>query len=233
MGLLVDRLEHGRYTKFTDSYQQAGERHLNYRGKALAVIAVAAAGFGIFSDEGLGFWGHGTKERTPAAMNAEARAKYELVLQQASLSQLFALRYTDQASLSVRRTAQGHSGIYGHMFDNNIEYDKHRIYSVGDQCLNDTAYDINGGQLHFNVRYNGLFSGVDVNATGDTPTAAAQARYYPEKRELVIKSGNTNSDNLRFEVNYTRLIPGDETTKDVLTTYGCKPDVQYSFENGE
>jgi len=218
---------------FWDQGPLMARNRLNVRGKAVATLAVLAAGFGIFSDEGLGGWGHFTTERTNASMNKEALAKYAIALQQASPSQLFALRYTDFAQVSVARAAKGHSGIMGFIETSDIEDNPVRDYTIGDGCLNDTAYDINGGQLHFNVRYSGFFSSVDANATGDVPTAAAQAIYNPPTHELTIKTGSARPDDLHFDVEGDSLKPLDQTTINILGTYGCKPEPHYSHENAQ
>ena len=161
-------------------------------------------------------------------MRSEAKAKYALALEQASPSQLFAMRYLDTSHVSVQRTAVGHSGIAG-FFDTpgNTE----RQYDIGDSCLNNTAFDINGGQINFHVRYSGLFSSVNVDETGGVPTAAAVASYNPADHILTVRSGNARPEDLRFDVEGTALKPLDATTQNLLGTYGCKTAVQYQHEN--
>ncbi len=235
MGLLTKEVPEGwtydQRDTFFRGWLNTGDIVMNARGRTLACLAVLAAGFGVFSNEGLGAWGHGTISKTDAVMNAEARAQYNRALRQASTAELFELRYTDFATVSVARTAIGHSGIVGALETSNILSEPTRQYTVGDGCLNDTAYDINGGQLQFDVRYSGIASTVEANATGNVPTSAAQAIYNPSTHELTIKSGNTHADDLLFGVRGDALQPIGQTTEDVLATYGCKDAVQYTYQN--
>jgi hypothetical protein len=105
-------------------------------------------------------------------------------------------------------------------------------YKVGDGCLNDTAFDINGGSLHFNVNYSGAFSGVSVRASGDFPSAAAQAHYDPNAIQLVVRTGNPQPDSLRFKIAGNDLEPQGNSTANILTAYGCRPDVKVASHLG-
>jgi hypothetical protein len=205
--------------------------------KALTVGAVAVAGFFAFSPSELDIvgtvWGNTTSWRTKADMNKEAQAKYKQVLAKASPSQLFELRYTDFAHIRVARTAIHESGLMSFFGgDSGGIYNDGQHYQIGDGCLNDTAFDINGGSLHFNVEFHGLFSSVDASASGDFPTAAAQASYQPATHELTVRTGNNHPDDLRFAIGGTKLRPEDQHTKDLLATYGCMPQVETSSAVG-
>jgi hypothetical protein len=215
-------------------HKDVQERYTNVRGK-LALTAIIAAGvYGFFSDKGLGVMGHTTTERSDESMLSEAQAKYKLALEKASPSQLFALRYTDSTFVPVHRTSRHHSGIRGFMDNaNSVELNPIRTYEVKDGCLNDTAYDINGGQLSFNVTYHGLSSTLTASASGDVPTAAAQASYNPESSVLTITSGNAHSENLHFNLESDQLSPADSPTKNILMTYGCHESTEYSSFVGD
>lgn len=215
-------------------YRTEKKHRINARGKSVVWLGVAALAFGVFSNKGLGageaIIGHTGTERSDPSMDKEAKAKYESAKKQASPSEQFALRYTDTANVSVNRAQVEPSGILGFLSQRDYQYDPERIYSIEDGCLNDTAYDINGGELHFSVAYSGLFSSVTASAEGDIPTAAAQASYNPGSNILTVRSGNSQPEDLRFAIENTDLRPLDQTTNNLLATYGCEDEVEYSHK---
>lgn len=219
--------------------KQAVEKAKYWGKKALALGAIGIAGFFAFSPNELdiqgttgdlisGAWGHGTTYKKQGEMDKEANAIYQRILQKASPSQLYELRYTDMAHIRVARTAIHHTGLASIFEMENAGAGNGEHYAIGDGCLNDTAFDVNGGSLHFNVEYDGLFSSVEASATGDFPTAAAQVHYDPSQNTMIIRTGNAHPDNLDFKIDGTKLIPEGQSTKDLLIAYGCKPHVEES-----
>lgn len=219
------------------------EKTKYYGKKAAALGAIGVAGFFALSPNKLdlegtagelvsGAWGHGTTYNSYAEMDNEAWGMYQKVLKQASPSELFQLRYTDQAHLRVVRTAIHHTGLASIFDGGGTGWGDGEHYSIGDGCLNDTAFDINGGSLRFDVQSSGLFYSVSVSASGDFPTAAAQASYHPSTNELTVRTGNAHPDNLRFNIAGDVLKPEDQATRDLLTTYGCANQVPMSSSAG-
>jgi hypothetical protein len=96
---------------------------------------------------------------------------------------------------------------------------------INNGCLFNTAYDIEGGRL--NVTAEGLFS--YVNASGNNPAAAAFAEIDRKNpNDPIVESGHTNSVSLLFSglESGHELVPANEQTINILTTYGCKVGVQ-------
>lgn len=152
-----------------------------------------------------------------------AAPKYDQVYADASPAGKYALQFltTTDVVTTVRRIEPNNgSGLLGLV--SGDPDDKIKVNTrFGDNCLANTAYDINGGNIE------GLITGLFVSGSieGEIPTAAANAYVASDSPDtLTIQSGHANSRDLSFRglSNGSYLVPADQQTQDVLQTYGCE-----------
>lgn len=135
---------------------------------------------------------------------------------------MYALLYLTESKIitTVRKNepnnGSGVAGLVTGVDQDNQNYE----FTRGDDCLNNTAYDIDGGNIE------GIITGISVDGyvEGEVPTAAAYAAIDDTNPNiLIVSSGHADSIDLRFSglTEGARLMPLDAQTQNILDTYGC------------
>jgi hypothetical protein len=158
----------------------------------------------LFSERGVDALGDSGRERSSTEMQQLAEERHSIRFRRESSVGKFALQFLAPPTIKVGKR-DGDKGIAG-FIASSIPTE----YSIGSSCLANSAYDIDGGTI----------SG---RAHGNIPTSAAFVYVDAEKPDLmIVKSGNSQSVDLYFRgVTGDYLIPADNPTMNVLTTYGC------------
>lgn len=214
----------GLFTKEVSLYDEYYNQNVTRQrttGLGYAVIGLlsVAGVYGLVSDGNVDILGDNTTNRSSSEAEALATNRYQSVWDQANPADKFTLQYG--TSTLVRTDASpGGNGIAGSMSESSDDFQT----VFNNACLNSTAYDIDGGRITGDI--DGLF--VDGTVTGDVPTAAAFAIVDSDNPDLlVVKSGNSDSADLRFTgvLDGEDLSPADAQTERILDTYGCETGV--------
>lgn len=189
-------------------------------GKLTIFASILAAGYLTVSDKYVDIFGDSPKEVPVEVAKPLAQTKYDAAFSKASPAAKFMLQYGAVTHVEVNKYVGGNgiAGAVGGGDDYGV--------SFNNACLNDTAYDINGGTI--DGHFYSLFSG--GSAHGDVPTAAAFAETDPSNpNRLIVKSGHANSVDLTFTglQSASELTPADDATRNVLDTYGCRTGMQH------
>lgn len=197
-----------------------GHKHFTGFGKAINTLAVIAVGFALFSEKGIDILGdkeHRVPENTTLAQNQK---KYNKTFVAASPAGKFVLQYLR----STKVATPAYEGGWGINKIFTTREKKNIISTYNNGCLEKTAYDIAGGSIEGSV--SGIFSSGSVSGT--VPTAAAYAQKNANNPDqIVIKSGNSKSVDLTLNgVTNLELVAANETTQNILDTYGCKTGLQ-------
>jgi hypothetical protein len=208
----------------------------HFGSKTLKIGAAMTAAYVFFAPSKLnavsvlpGSFGH---KISNAEASKKAMKTYNEVYAKSSPAKRFSLQYlaTPQVVIHDR---PGESGILAAIHEGSAgeigSYFK-RIVRINNSCLKNTAFDIQGGEVHGSV--SGFASG---NVDGNVPTAAAEAYVDSENPdELMVRSGNPVPTVLRFSGAKfgNKLIPLDKVTRDVLATNGCESGVTQQISGG-
>lgn len=158
--------------------------------------------------------------------------KYTAAFQAASPAGKFVMQYLRTVNIDHVEYPDAH----GWSGDNVLAQDGWGAYwqtSVGNACLENTAYAIAGGKVDVNLTYGGIFSYVSASAQGNIPTAAAYAEVDPQdSNDLLVISGNDHSVSLTLSglenKGVDELTPANAQTRNILVTYGCSNQVSTS-----
>lgn len=209
-----------------DRYHGSGrtyyETRLNWKGRLASLagaLALAGATIALFADDHIDFLGDRSKPKTNEELIKTAQSDYDSAFVALNPAQKFTTQYSGTTEVSVGYRTGG-NGFLG-----TVDAPSTATIVFNNGCLDNTAYDIDGGEFSFSA--SGLF--FSSAAKGDTPSAAAYAELNEANPDQVrVISGNTNSVNLTFNGVETSssLEPADEQTQRILDTYGCKVGVQ-------
>lgn len=202
------------------------ERTLHIIGKtglALSLAGGAGFGLGVGIRALIGSYGKQFPQAEAQKLNMK---KYTSAFQATSPAGKFVMQYLKHINIDHIEYPDAHGLTAGRVEAYVVGNGAYWQTSVGNACLNNTAYDIAGGTIDFNLTYDGLFSYGNASANGNIPTAAAYAEISPENHnDLIVQSGNNNSIELTFSGLEDRtahaLTPANEQTKNILATYGC------------
>jgi hypothetical protein len=213
----------------TEAFAIAANKSKRYGKNVLKVGAVCLGAFALFSPdyinvESIAPGSLGDKVPQDKAV-AEAKQTYLRAFHKASPAGKFVMQYLTPGQIRIKGYQHNTGIISGLWHKDDSDY----MVTINNACLDKTAYDVAGGSIKGS--YRGIFSSGVVS--GDVPTAAAYAYQDSDNPdELLIRSGHTDSKDLHFTglINGGQLVPEDQQTKDVLSTYGCAVGVREARE---
>lgn len=158
-----------------------------------------------------------------------AFAKYDDAFHRASPAAKFVLQYLRTTTVDVNVGEYSDGDVIG----TSDSYEHAYQFTLGDTCLANSAYNISGGSIRASADASGFFTVASADVDAHIPAAAAYAYVASTKPdELVITSGHSDSRDLRFEgvTHGDALVPTDQQTRDILSTYGCVDVGGYSYD---
>lgn len=199
------------------------EKELNKFGKTVAWGAGIVAMFGVAKLIGgehyLDIMGDRAKNVAVEDAQLQAQEKYDTAFTNLSPADKFTVQYAGTTTVNVD------SKIGGNGLAHAIEVMKSYTFEFGNGCLENTAYDINGGNIDLNAY--GLF--FHVSAEANIPTAMAKASIDASNPDIMhITSGDDPNSTLHFQglQSGDAIMPVDGRTQMILDTYGCSPGLQ-------
>jgi hypothetical protein len=209
----------------TEAFAVAANKSKEIGKKVLKLGAVGLGAFALFSPDYINvesiFPGSlGDKVSQDKAIT-EAKQSYLRAFHKASPAGKFVMQYLTPGQLRVKEYQHNTGIISGLWHKDDSDY----MVTINNACLDKTAYDVAGGSIKGS--YSGIFSSGVIS--GDVPTAAAYAYQDSNNPDvLLVRSGHTDSKDLHFTglLNGDQLVPADQQTQNVLSTYGCEVGVQ-------
>ncbi|HUY85062.1 MAG TPA: hypothetical protein VMU97_00940 [Candidatus Dormibacteraeota bacterium] len=190
-----------------------GEKNLGPRLKAATklLLSIGVLAMGVEALDGCGYIDSPVVPVKKA--KAEATNQYDSQFQHASPVGKFALDYLRVTPISVYRDTFNDGA--GWHYKDYYEFD------FGDACLASSAYNIAGGSVHASA--DGLMSHAQVDANTPADAQAYVSSTHPN--QLVITASGTDIKRLTFNgvESGLELVPANQQTQDVLSTYGCQP----------
>lgn len=147
--------------------------------------------------------------RTDAEIAQVGLDRWGVAYSQTSKANRYAMQFLGNTDVDVYDHEDIGSGMLGKPSTSRVQ--------IGNPCLDNTAYDTNGGD--FNISVGSLFTHSEASAS--TPTALAAVSEVEGK--LVV--GSDSNQRLTFIDKDNRLQPADETTRGILRTYGCSQSI--------